>query len=43
MIITCDAGTANAMAVITMPYVSVSNQHTVHLKVAQCYISIVSQ
>lgn len=35
---------ANAMMVIILQYVNVTNQHLrVHLKLAQCYVSIVSQ
>ena len=34
---------ANVMVVITWQHVLVSNQHVVHLKVTQCYVSIISQ
>ena len=33
----------NTMLVIILQYMSVSNQHTVHLKLTQCYMSIISQ
>ena len=34
---------ANAMGVIILEYINVSNQHVAHLKLTQCHISIISQ
>ena len=31
------------MVVIILQYINASNQHIVHLKITQCYMSIVSQ
>ena len=31
---------ANATVVITWKYINVANQHAVHLKLTQCYVSI---
>ena len=33
----------NMTAVIILPHISVSNQHSIHLKIIQCYLSIISQ
>lgn len=35
----CDL-VANTMMVITLQFIKVSNQHVLHLKLAQCYMSI---
>ena len=32
----------NATLVIVLPYINLPNQHVVHLKLTQCYISITS-
>ena len=34
---------ANTVAAITLPYISVLDQHVAHLKLTQCYISVTSQ
>lgn len=34
---------ANAVVVIILQHISVWNQHLIHLKVTQCYISILSK
>lgn len=34
---------ANAMMVIILQYINVSNQHIIHLKLTQCCVSIISQ
>ena len=41
----CDmmAVLGNTTEVIILQYISVSNQHIVHIKLAQCYMSIISQ
>ena len=33
----------NMTAVIILPHISISNQHSIHLKIIQCYLSIISQ
>ena len=32
---------SNTMVVIILQYISVSNQHIVHIKLTQCYMSII--
>ena len=34
---------ANTTVVIILQYISVSNQHAAHLKLAQCYMSIIQK
>ena len=34
---------ANAMVVIILQYINVSNQHILYLKLAQCYMSVIAQ
>ena len=34
---------ANTMVVITLQFINGSNHHVVHLKLTQCYVSIICQ
>lgn len=34
---------ANSTVIMVLQYINVSNQHTVHVQLMQCYISIISQ